>query len=388
MDEQAWFVCFACDFGILFHGIEFLIMNEPLKVEHIYLDLLECIQNDEPCVVATVTGTQGSTPQKPGSSALISNNGVIAGTVGGGVVELKTEKLGMEAVRTKKTGYYRFDLNHDITDEEDAICGGGMHIFLDAKPEKHVAVFQSLKDAVFNRIPGVLVTYCSIISDEDCTIERHWITKENFSNNGSDFPENILSTVETMLEHPGAGTFKEITLDSKPSEERQVFLEAIVPMPRLIIAGAGHVGKALSHLGRLLDFEVTVWDDRPELANKKQLPDAHRILTDRLDESLGNLKVDRDTFIVIATRGHKNDADVLQKFIGSGARYIGMMGSRKKVAQVRNSFIEKGWATAEQWDKVHAPVGLEIHSKTVQEIAMSIAAQLIQIRNKPNKTDG
>lgn len=387
MDEQASFVLPVTPV-FCFTGLNLLIMNDTFNVEHIYLDLLESIQNDEPCVVATVTGTQGSTPQKPGSSALIGKQGVIAGTVGGGVVELKTEKLGMEAIGNKKTGYYRFDLNHDITDEDDAICGGGMHIFLDAKPEKHVAAFQSLKDAVFSRIPGVLVTLCSIISDEDCTIERHWLTKENFLSNGSDIPENILTTAINMLKYPGSDTFMEIALESNPGEERQVFLEAIVPMPRLIIAGAGHVGKALSHLGRLLDFEVTVWDDRPELANKKQLPDAHRILTDKLDESLGNMKVDRDTFIVIATRGHKNDADVLHQFIDSGAGYIGMMGSRKKVAQLRNSFMEKGWATSEQWEKVHAPVGLEIHSKTVQEIALSIAAQLIQIRNKPNRTDG
>ena len=363
-------------------------MDDTLKVKHIYLDLLESIQKDEPCAVATVTGTKGSTPQKPGSSAVIGSQGVIAGTIGGGVVELKIKKLGIEAVKTKKTGYYLFDLNHDINDKEDAICGGGMHIFLDAIPEKHVAVFQLLKEAVFNRIPGVLITFCSIVSGEDCNIERYWMTKEMLYEKGSKLPQKIVTAVENMLTQPGSDNFMEITLESKTGEEQLVFLESVVPMPRLIIAGAGHVGKALSHLGRLLGFEVTVWDDRRELATKNHLPDAHRILTGEPENSLETIKADRDTYIVIATHGHKNDAEVLHQFIGSKAGYIGMMGSKKKVAQIRKSFIEKRWATAEQLEKVHAPIGLEIHSKTVQEIALSIAAQLIQIRNNPGKVNG
>jgi len=158
-------------------------------------------------------------------------------------------------------------------------------------------------------------------------------------------------------------------------------------LPRLIIAGAGHVGTALSHLGKLLDFEVTVWDDRVEFANKKHLPDAHRILSGSLDESLGKLKVDHDTFIVIVTHGHKNDADALRKFIASEAGYIGMIGSRRKVEFVRESFMKNGWATKEQWEKIYSPVGFKIQSKTVQEIAMSIAAQLIQVRNQLKKSE-
>jgi xanthine dehydrogenase accessory factor len=163
------------------------------------------------------------------------------------------------------------------------------------------------------------------------------------------------------------------------------FLESVVPLPQLIIAGAGHVGKAVSHLAKLLDFEVTVWDDRPEYANKTNLPDADKILSGKLDESIAKLKVAKDTYIVIVTRGHKNDAEVLRKFIGSDACYIGMIGSRRKIAQVCDTFLNNGWATIEQWEKIHTPIGLEIGSKTVQEIAVSIAAQLIQVRNEIKK---
>jgi xanthine dehydrogenase accessory factor len=362
-------------------------MDDTLKVKHIYLELLERIQNGDPCAVATVTGTIGSTPQKPGSSAIIGNEGIVAGTVGGGVVELKTEKAGVEAMHSKQTGYYRFDLDHDISDEEAAICGGGMRIFLDATPEKHISVFQSVKEAAFDRVPGVLVTFCNIPSGSDCNIDRLWLTKNNFQGVDENLPNEVAVIAETMLANPNPDEFREITLKDEENEKQLVFLESIVPLPRLIIAGAGHVGKALSHLGKLLDFEVTVWDDRTELANKKYLPDVQRILTGNLEESLGEITVDCDTFIVIVTRGHKNDADVLRMFIGSNARYIGMIGSRKKVAQVRESFLKNGWTTTEQWEKIHAPVGLEIHSKTVQEIAVSIAAQLVMVRNQLKKVN-
>ena len=363
-------------------------MEEILNVKHIYFDLLEYIQNDEPCVIATVTGTMGSTPQKPGCSAIIGKDGILTGTVGGGVVELKTVSAGMEAVQTKKTGYCSFDLNHGTSEVEDAICGGGMHIFLDAAPEKHLAVFQSMKEAALNRIPGILVTFCIKTTANVCAIERYWLTMENISVEGSKLPVEILNEVEKMLKNLTINDFKEISFADKENEERLVFLESICPMPRLIIAGAGHVGKALSHLGRLLDFEVTVWDDRAQFANKKHLPDAHRILSGDLEEGLGNLLVDNDTYIVIVTHGHKNDADVLRKFIASDAGYVGMIGSRRKIEQVRDTFFKNNWATKQQWDKIHTPIGLEIHSKTIQEIAVSIAAQLILVRNKKGKNDG
>ena len=159
-----------------------------------------------------------------------------------------------------------------------------------------------------------------------------------------------------------------------------LFLKVLFLCHSLIIAGAGHVGKALSHLGKLLDFEVTVWDDRQDYTNKENLPDADILLSGNLESSLGKIKAGPDTFIVIVTRGHQKDAEVLKLFINSGAGYIGMIGSRKKVAQVHDLSLKEGWATKAQWEKIHAPVGLKIDAETVQEIAVSIAAQLIQAR--------
>ena len=358
-------------------------METGLDKKHIYFQLLEIIGKKKSCVLATITGSQGSTPQKPGCSAIFGQKGLIAGTVGGGAVELAIGELAAKAIKSKKTGYYRFDLDNDITDLEAAICGGGMSILLDAAPSKHIDIFESVRLSCINRIPGVLVTFCGSGKPECKGIERYWITSENLNGFSGHLPNEIIALATEMLSKPVRDEFREISFpNQEKGEVKLAFLESVVPLPQLIIAGAGHVGKAVSHIARLLDFEVTVWDDRPEFANKNNLPDADKILTGNIEEALGKLKTGKDTFIVIATRGHKNDADVLRNFISSEAVYIGMIGSRRKIAQVHDSFLKNKWATEENWEKIHAPIGLEIGSKTVQEIAISIAAQLVQVRNQ------
>jgi xanthine dehydrogenase accessory factor len=357
-------------------------MDAAPKAKHIYLQLLEFLKNNKSCVLATVTGTQGSTPQKPGSSAIYGKNGLLAGTVGGGAVELAIGEMALNSIRTQKSGYFRFDLDNDISETEAAICGGGMSILLDANPAGNLQILESMKEADEKRVHGVLVTVCSSCLPECAQIQRYWVTEKNQEKISSQIPADVNAVATEMLLKRNPDDFREMVIGVKEDEEKLVFLESVVPMPQLIIAGAGHVGKALSHLGNLLGFEVIVWDDRPEFANKTNLPEADKILCGQIDETLGNLHIDRDSFIVIVTRGHKNDADVLRKFIGSKAGYIGMIGSRKKIVQVRESFLKSGWATIDQWEKIFTPIGLEIGSKTVQEIAVSIAAQLIQVRNQ------
>jgi len=358
-------------------------MDTLQKTKHLYLQLLDFIGSNKPCVLATVTGTQGSTPQKPGCSAIFGKKGVLAGTIGGGAVELAVGEIAEKAIDSKKSGYFRFDLNNDISDIEAAICGGGMSILVDAEPEKHIDVFEEIRISDINRIPGVLVIFCGSGLSNCDGIKRLWLTSDNLANFSEKVPDEIITAATEMLDDSNADEFREITMPgSKEDELKLAFLESIFPPKRLIIAGAGHVGKALAHFGKLLDFEVTVWDDRPEYANKGNLPDADKVLSGSLDESIGNIIADRDTFIVIVTRGHKKDSDVLRKFIGSDAGYIGMIGSRKKIVLVREVFLKNGWATAEQWAKIHTPIGLEIGSKTVQEIAVSIAAQLVQVRSQ------
>jgi xanthine dehydrogenase accessory factor len=149
-----------------------------------------------------------------------------------------------------------------------------------------------------------------------------------------------------------------------------------------VIAGAGHVGQAVAHVGHLLDFEVTVVDDRPEFANETRLPEADHIIVEDIGKAIDEMPKTADTYFVIVTRGHSHDADALKACISSDVAYIGMIGSRRKIALMREKFIDLGWATAPHFDRVFAPIGIDIQSKTVQEIAVSIAAELVQVRNQ------
>lgn len=364
-------------------------MEEVLSRKNSYTALVEYIERQQPCVLATVSSTTGSAPQVPGSSAVFGKNGLLAGTVGGGKVEFNILSQATEALKTKKTGYFHFSLNDNLTDEDSSICGGSMSIFIDASPENHLPVFKTLTESIAKRVPGVLVSLLKSNGTGSMDLERFWVTHENSSEVSEKLRDDVAQKMKEMLRELKAGDFNGFVEHTSPEfEDNYAFLESVVPLPQLIIAGAGHVGKALAHMGKLLDFEVTVWDDRPEFANKQNLPEADIILCGELEKTLGKIEPNRDIFIVIVTRGHNNDSEVLKHFIRSEVGYIGMMGSRKKVVQIREHFLKNGWATPEQWEKLHTPIGLPIQSKTVQEIALSIAAQLVQARSQLNKTDG
>ena len=159
------------------------------------------------------------------------------------------------------------------------------------------------------------------------------------------------------------------------------FLEAVYPPEHLAIAGAGHIGKALAHLADMLDFEVTVIDDRKEYANAGNIPEAAHIIVKDIGDALRDLEKNTNTYVVIVTRGHKDDASALRPCIGTELAYTGMIGSKNKIAKMKSDFVENGWSTTGQWDTIHTPIGLDIKSRTVEEIAVSIAAELILVRN-------
>lgn len=354
-----------------------------MRLHNLYSKIIQTSEKKLIYSIATVTSVTGSTPQIPGSSAIIGTNKILAGTVGGGPVELAIVKLAGEAIRSKKSGYFHFNLNNNIADGETAVCGGSMNILIDANPEQHTAVFSEFDNSVKFRKPGVLVTIFESDKLQNTRISRYWVTRQNISSQNIPIPTATFELIAKMIKNEKAGDFREIDItDEELFNQRLVFLETVTPPPLLLIAGAGHVGKALSEIGRLLDFEVVVWDSRPEFASTKNLPHAHQIFSDDISLLKEKLLPGKDTFIVIVTHGHKSDAEVLKEFINQDVVYIGMMGSKRKIAQVRQLFFDNGWTTQERWKLVHTPIGIDIGSKTVNEIAISIVAQLIQVRNK------
>lgn len=355
-------------------------------LKHIFIRLLDFLERKESVVFSTIIETQGSSPQVPGASAVFSSAGLMFGTVGGGVLEAEVEEVSIQVLKAKDSVCRTFNLDADLTSEEGAICGGKVTLLIDGSPDKHKAAFSRLVQSLSQRCSGVLVTSIDKISGEKVSIHRVWLESNNgFSDvQGQPFPVHpqeleiaFHRRLPALIERK-----KEAVLGS---EEQLLFLEPVFPLPQLVIAGAGHIGQALAHLGHLLDFEVTVIDDRPEFACQESLPDADRIVVDDIGKAVRNFPVSSDTFVVIVTRGHRHDSEALRACIHSQAAYIGMIGSRTKIKRIRKQFLEQEWATSEQFDRVHAPVGLDINSETVQEIAISIASQLVLVRSQIQK---
>lgn len=351
-------------------------------MKNIYIQLLDLHETCSSLVLSTVTGSIGSTPQKPGSSAIFGKNGLISGTVGGGILEAKVQEISQNALVSKDSSQPTFFLNKDVPDGEDAICGGQIRVLIDSNPFNYLSVYEEIKRSSNDKMPGVLITMITGMREKKVLISRYWMTENDKPAIPHKYLQKIEPEVNNILAKCDPADFRELELSIPGEEQSSLFLlEPVFPPPSLVIAGAGHIGKALTHLGYLLDFEVTVIDDRPEFANRNNLPDADYIVVEDIGQAFQKLKTDYDTYIVIVTRGHKDDAAALKACIGYEAAYIGMIGSKNKIATMRRNFIENGWTDEQQWKQIHAPVGVDINSKTVEEIAVSIAAQMVKVKN-------
>lgn len=156
-----------------------------------------------------------------------------------------------------------------------------------------------------------------------------------------------------------------------------IFLDLIKPQRELVIAGAGHIGLALSLVAKLLGYSVTIVDERKDFANKKRFPHVDRIVCGPFGRSLDRSIRSAECAVVIVTVGHKGDEICLERSLRRGAAYIGMIGSKAKIAKIFSSLRKKGFSGSEL-KKVYSPIGLDIGAQTPEEIAVSIAAELIR----------
>jgi xanthine dehydrogenase accessory factor len=172
----------------------------------------------------------------------------------------------------------------------------------------------------------------------------------------------------------------------------RLLFEISRPPLELVICGGGHVGQAVARAARLLDFIVTVIDDRADFASREKFPDPEvRLVADDFTSALRSLKIVPITHIVIVTRGHRHDEMCLREVIDKPARYIGMIGSRRRTTTIREHLRREGVA-AELLRRIHAPIGLDIGAQTPEEIALSILAEIVLVRRggggHPKSADG
>ena len=354
-------------------------------MREIYQKVIELIESEEMGAYCTVVETKGSTPQKPGAKLLILPDLRNFGTLGGGCVEAEARRQAIGLMQGGVPRLLDFQLDSDYGWDDGLICGGNMKIFIDLPQTKEESlILTRLQELSEAKIPLVSTT---VVQSEVDHIQVG--AKMLFAANG----EKVGSLGDTalemalqdelmeVLEKDAPGVFRWQVEDSRNGEGAVwVFMDAVQPRPTLLIAGAGHVGQALCHLGKWLGFDIAIVDDRTDFASEERLPEADEIIIGDIAEELRKYPVDHLTYAVIVTRGHQHDEEALHSVVESNARYVGLIGSRRKIKLIYDDLRDAG-IPEERLAKVYAPIGLDINSKTVPEIAVSIAAQLIQVRN-------
>lgn len=200
---------------------------------------------------------------------------------------------------------------------------------------------------------------------------------------------------ETVLEGEHAGE-KQLLINPEKDEIKsyesicgndRIFRERIGRTPKLIICGAGHVSMPIIRMGKMLGFVVTVIDDRPKFADNARAAGADQVFCLPFQEGLADILGDSDSWFVIVTRGHRYDTECLESILQKRYAYVGMMGSRRRTAIVKDQLEEKG-ISREVLDAVHTPIGLKIGAETPEEIAVSVMAEIIQVKNTRSEEGG
>ncbi len=352
-------------------------MNRNYRPTDIHQRVIEFIDSGRSFAVALILKAEGSTPRKAGVRAIIDKTGKIWGTLGGGKVEAEAQRRAVEVCQSERPIVFDLDLYGANRAADVPICGGAMRILIDPTAAKDRASYAQVAEAAKQRQRGVMLTTARTTAQTEVTSQ--WFPQEAVSPDAA-FPGT--DNIRSCLARERPQLFTESS--KNPDVFTEVLVEPVVPKPLLLIAGGGHIGQALALQANLVGFDVTVIDDRAEFTNPALFPEGTKARCGDIPKQIDALPIAGDTYIVLVTSGHKLDAGALEVCIHKPAAYIGMIGSKRKVALIRENFIESGLATTEEFDRVHAPIGLDIAAVTVPEIAASITAELIAIRRKSN----
>jgi xanthine dehydrogenase accessory factor len=323
--------------------------------------------------LAVVLKTTGSVPREPGTTAIIDQRGAIQGTIGGGLLESEAQRLAVESLRTMAPTVFDFRFTGASAAINEPVCGGTMRVLVDPTTAGQHRAYAAAADAARRRKRGVFLTV--VAGCETPRVSAQWLEADAISPQVAGLSAEA---IRTTLARGNAEYFDgQRTLGG---EEVEVLAQPIAPQARLLIAGGGHVGQALARQANLVGFEVVVVEDRQEFADASRYPSGVTTRFGEFTDALAEFPIDQDTYVAIVGRGHPVDMKALVACIESPAAYIGMMGSRRKVTLVRKELIETGRATAEQFARVYAPIGLNIGAETVPEVAASIVAQLVAVR--------
>lgn len=353
--------------------------------------LIERVGQGRAVAFCQLVETRGSTPQKPGAAMLVEADGSQVGTLGGGCVEAEVKRRAIAALETSGGRLVDFLLDNDYGWDDGLICGGRMRVLIEPLPvDSDITLFQTLATLLESGHGGTLAI--ELPPTTDSTSETSGAGEGSEHSPGIfllDPQGNLIASRRHGGEGGPSGPNPEedlIPLNDRPKPYLAggfAYLP-ILPRCRLLIVGGGHIGKAVADLAAQADFDVTVVDDREEVVSEERFPTAKQRIAGEINEVLSEIKTDRSTFGLIVTRGHHHDELALYHLIQKELAFLGMIGSKRKIKLIFDDLEEKGIAP-EKLRQVFAPVGLDIGSQTVMEIAISIMAQLIAQRNQPAK---
>jgi xanthine dehydrogenase accessory factor len=340
-------------------------------MNELYKERLELLSHGESFVLASIFDSQGSAPRKSGARMIIKEDGSIIGTVGGGKVEALVILHGKEIFETKKTVLEEYKLQEADDQGIGMACGGEVSILLEYVTPQDISNILLYQE---------VVKYMG--KNEKANIIRKFYLDGScvsclYKNGEVIFHSNALQK-EDFSKYSEQLRFRELLCIKE--EDGAVLIEPVCNLGRVYLFGAGHVSQKCADLLKKLDFIVTVVDDRAEFANKERFPTADEIIiSNSFEGCFTEVAIDKDSYIIILTRGHLFDLTVLEQSLKTDAYYIGMIGSRKKRNVVYDKLKEAGF-TLKDFKRVYNPIGLAIGAETPQEIAVSIAAELIKVR--------
>jgi len=336
----------------------------------IYKKAAQVLEKGGNIALITVISTTGSTPGKVGYKMLVwGKSGDTLGTIGGGLVEAEVVDKAVNMLPTPENRVIKIDFAGS-EDNERGICGGSIEFLIETFDEKSLPLFKELSTAVDRGNKGLLA---SVISPNRLPNKIFLQNAEKLNSLPNiDLTPEIMESVKQQIsqEQPAKKTLENGV---------EAFIEPICERPMVFIFGGGHLACHISQYAKSLNFRVTVCDDRAEFANKKRFPDADNTICDSFETVFDRVEINESSYIVIVTKGHKSDEVVLEKAVKTDAKYIGMIGSKRKTLTILKKLKERG-IPEKTLARVYSPIGISIGAVTPQEIALSIVCELVKIR--------
>ena len=306
--------------------------------------------------VATVVRTHGSTPQVAGAKLVLDDSGKFVGTLGGGCVEADAILAAREVMDHGGRSLRAYELTEDLAWNSGLVCGGTMWILAERG-----------EDALTVDGRDMLPDLVRAASGESRPLAIK-TTVRRIDNKRSEFASREVIPVD------GAPTPRVLRV----SEDSHQLVDVISGKPSIVIAGGGHVSLAIYRQAQLLDFDVTILEDRPHFAGKERFPGA-TVIEAEMAPSIASMTFGWHSFLVIATRGHKMDGDCVLAAVKTDAKFIGLLGSRRKKVLIDRMLREEG-VSEERIAVIRSPVGLNLGGRTPAEIALAVLAEITQER--------